>query len=194
MAGMPGFFDVDERLKRLSELGDQLEAYAQAVDFEAFRSELEKALAHATGAKGGRPPYDPVLMLKILVIQAANGLSDERAEFLISDRLSFMRFLGLGLSDRVPDARTIWLFRERLPQGRFAMNVARSKIAARAKAPLGKPHRGRPALPDDEMVAAIQAMTPTCRAMAIAVSGRCYGVWRGRKDGLRPITSGSIAS
>jgi len=53
MAGMPGFFDVDERLKRLSELGDQLEAYAQAVDFEAFRSELEKALAYATGAEGG---------------------------------------------------------------------------------------------------------------------------------------------
>lgn len=114
MSRMPGFFDVDERLKRLSELGDQLEAYARAVDFETFRPGLEKALAYSTGAQGGRPPYDPVLMLKILVIQAANGLSDERAEFLISDRLSFMRFLGLGLSDRVPDARTIWLFRERL--------------------------------------------------------------------------------
>ncbi len=46
-------------------------------------------------------------MLNIPVIQAANGLSDEGAEFLISDRLSFMRFLGLGLSDRVSDARTI---------------------------------------------------------------------------------------
>jgi transposase, IS5 family len=55
-------------------------------------------------------------MFKILVIQAANALSDERAEFLINDRLSFMRFLGLGLSDRVPDARTIWLFREKLTQ------------------------------------------------------------------------------
>ena len=62
----------------------------------------------------GRPPFDPVMMFKVLVIQAANNLSDERAEFLISDRLSFMRFLGLGLSDRVPDARTIWLFREKL--------------------------------------------------------------------------------
>ena len=88
MAGMPSFFDVDERLKRLSELGDQLEAYARAVDFEAFRPDLERALAYSTGAQGGRPPYDPVLMLKILVIQAANGLSDERAEFLISDRNS----------------------------------------------------------------------------------------------------------
>jgi len=54
------------------------------------------------------------MMLKILVIQAANTLLDERTEFLINDRLSFMRFLGLGLSDRVPDARTIWLFREKL--------------------------------------------------------------------------------
>ncbi len=62
----------------------------------------------------GRPPYDPVMMLKVLVIQTANNLSDERTEFLINYRLSFMRFLGLGLSDRVPDARTIWLFRERL--------------------------------------------------------------------------------
>src|SRR5262249_38719966 len=49
-----------------------------------------------------------------LVIQATNNLSDERAEFLINDRLSFMRFLGLGLEERVPDARTIWLFREKL--------------------------------------------------------------------------------
>lgn len=54
------------------------------------------------------------MMFKVLVIQAANSLPDERTGFLISDRLSFMRFLGLGLSDRVPDARTIWLFREKL--------------------------------------------------------------------------------
>ena len=114
MRGQPGFFDVDDRLKRLSDLGDQLLAFAQAVDFELFRPELTAALAYSDGTQGGRPPFDPVMMFKILVIQAANTLSDERAEFLINDRLSFMRFLGLGLSDRVPDARTIWLFREKL--------------------------------------------------------------------------------
>src|SRR4029077_20838137 len=64
--------------------------------------------------QGGRLPFDPVMMFKILVIQTTNNLSDERAEFLINDRLSFMRFLGFGLSDRVPDARAIWLFREKL--------------------------------------------------------------------------------
>ncbi len=81
---------------------------------EVFRTDLVKALSYSDGSQGGRPPFDPVMMFKVLVIQAANNLSDERTEFLISDRLSFMRFLGLGLSDRVPDACTIWLFREKL--------------------------------------------------------------------------------
>ena len=114
MRGQPGFFDVDDRLRRLSDLGDQLEAFRVAVDFEMFRPQLDAALAYSDGAQGGRPAFDPVMMFKILIIQTTNNLSDERAEFLINDRLSFMRFLGLGLSDRVPDARTIWLFREKL--------------------------------------------------------------------------------
>jgi IS5 family transposase len=114
MSGLPGFFDFDDRLKRLSDLGDQLEAFGRAVDFEIFRDDLSTALGYTSGPQGGRPPFDPVMMFKVLVIQAANNLSDERAEFLINDRLSFMRFLGLTLSDRVPDARTIWLFREKL--------------------------------------------------------------------------------
>jgi transposase, IS5 family len=114
MARQPGLFDVDERLRRLSDIGDQLEAFTAVVDFEMFRPDLMTALNYSDGTKGGRPPFDPVLMFKILVIQAQNNLSDERAEFLINDRLSFMRFLGLGLTDKVPDAKTIWAFRERL--------------------------------------------------------------------------------
>jgi transposase, IS5 family len=114
MARQPGLFDVDERLRRLSDIGDQLEAFAAVVDFEMFRPDLVTALNYSEGTKGGRPPFDPVLMFKILVIQAQNNLSDDRAEFLINDRLSFMRFLRLGLGDKVPDAKTIWAFRERL--------------------------------------------------------------------------------
>jgi IS5 family transposase len=114
MRRQAGFFDVDDRLKRLSALGDQLEAFRAVVNFEMFRPDLDAALAYSDGAQGGRPPFDPVMMFKVLVIQTTNNLSDERAEFLINDRLSFMRFLGLGLSDRIPDARTIWLFREKL--------------------------------------------------------------------------------
>ena len=114
MRGQLEFFDVDDRLNRLSDLGDRLEAFRAAVDFELFRAELNVALSYSDGSEGGRPPFDPVMMFKILVIQATNNVSDERAEFLINDRLSFMRFLGLGLADRVPDARRIWLFREKL--------------------------------------------------------------------------------
>lgn len=110
----PGFFDVDERLKALSAKGDDLERLKSVVDFELFRSELEKAVPRSDGSKGGRPAFDHVLMFKVLILQAMHGLSDERAEYLIKDRLSFMRFLDLGLADPVPDANTIWTFREAL--------------------------------------------------------------------------------
>ena len=78
MRGQPGFFDVDNRLKRLSDLGDHLEAFRSVIDFEIFRADLVSALAYSEGGQGGRPPFDPVMMFKILVIQATNNLSDER--------------------------------------------------------------------------------------------------------------------
>ena len=113
-AGQPGFFDADERLQALSEAGDPLERLARVVDFEVFRSELEGTLARSDRSKGGRPPYDAVLMFKVLVLQALYTLSDEQTEYQLKDRLSFMRFVGLALHDAVPDAKTIWLFREQL--------------------------------------------------------------------------------
>lgn len=118
MREQPGFWDVDERHARLSEAGDPLERLNSVVPWEIFRKPLAKALKRSDGSKGGRPPYDLVLMFKVLVLQALYNLSDDQAEFMIQDRLSFMRFLGLGLSDRVPDAKTIWLFREHLAEAR----------------------------------------------------------------------------
>ena len=112
--GQPGFFDLDERYQRLSENGDPLVKLAALIDFEAFRPKLATALKRSDGSKGGRPPYDPVLMFKILVLQTLYTLSDDATEFQIRDRLSFMRFLGLGFEDGVPDAKTVWLFREHL--------------------------------------------------------------------------------
>ena len=114
MRGQAGFFDIDERLKELSAKGDMLERLKGLVDFELFRSDLERAVPRADRSRGGRPPFDHVLMFKVLILQASHSLSDERTEFLIKDRLSFMRFLGLGLGDQVPDANTIWTFREAL--------------------------------------------------------------------------------
>ena len=105
--GSPGFFDFDERLAELSAKGDNLERVKALVDFEMFRPALEAAVPRADRSKGGRPPFDRVLMFKVLVLQAMHALSDERTEFLIKDRLSFMRFLGLSLADSIPDANTI---------------------------------------------------------------------------------------
>jgi transposase len=97
MADQPGFFDVDERYAALSAAGDPLERLAAVVDFEIFRPVLDAALARSDRSRGGRPPYDAVLMFRILVLQALYNLSDEQAEFQLRDRLSFMRFAGLGL-------------------------------------------------------------------------------------------------
>jgi transposase, IS5 family len=114
MRGDPGFFDVDVRLEELSAKGDDLERLKGIVDFEIFRADLERAVPRADRSKGGRPPYDHVLMFKVLILQSSPSMSDERTEYLIKDRLSFMRFLGLSLAESVPDANSIWNFREAL--------------------------------------------------------------------------------
>jgi transposase, IS5 family len=114
VARQVGMFDVEERLAGLSKKGDDLERLAAVVNFELFRSELERAVPRADRSKGGRPAFDHVLMFKVLILQTQNSLSDERTEFYLRDRLTWMRFLGLGLGDPVPDANTIWTFREAL--------------------------------------------------------------------------------
>src|SRR5690606_10080559 len=114
MQGQPGFWDLDERYERLSAVGDPLEKLNAIIPWPVFEKPLAKALKRSDGSKGGRPPFPAVMMFKVLVLQALYNLSDDQAEFVIQDRLSFMRFLGLSLSQKVPDAKTIWLFRESL--------------------------------------------------------------------------------
>jgi IS5 family transposase len=109
-----GFFDQDIRLHKLSKLGDPLEKLSKGVDFDIFRSILEKGLHKESKGKGGRPPYDYVLMFKILILQKYYNLSEDRAEFQINDRLTFMRFLDLTIADDIPDSNTIWNYKETL--------------------------------------------------------------------------------
>ena len=115
MAGrQAGFWDVEDRLRELSAQGDPLEKLAATVDFEMFRADLAAALGGRDPAKGGRPGFDPVLKFRMLTLQALHGLSLEQTEYLLRDRLSWMRFCGLGPGDAVPDANTLWDFREAL--------------------------------------------------------------------------------
>ena len=93
---------------------DPLLRIGELVDFELFRRPLIRALCRSVRRRGGWPLYDPVLMFKIPVLQALHNLLDDQTEFQVHYRLSFMRFLGLGLRARVPDAKTVWLFRELL--------------------------------------------------------------------------------
>jgi IS5 family transposase len=137
------WLDEDNRLERLSRLGDPLEKLNGRIEWESFRPTIAQALKEAAkavkpeaeewgaedesepvflyrqdaapkAAKRGRPAYDCVLMLKIIILQQLYNISDEAMEYQINDRLSFQRFLGLTLGDRVPDRTTIWLFKESL--------------------------------------------------------------------------------
>jgi len=109
-----GLFDTDFRIEKLIKLGDPLYRLSKGVDFEIFRVLLTDKLSKFAKAPGGRPPYDYVMMFKILILQRYFNLSDDQVEFQICDRISFMRFLGLTIADDVPDSKTVWHFREQL--------------------------------------------------------------------------------
>ena len=115
--GQLGFFDADKRLQALSARGDPLEAIDHLVPWESFRAEIEAVVLTPDELKkssAGRKPFDAILMFRMLVLQALNNLSDEQVEYQVRDRLSFSRFLGLAIEDSIPDATTLWLFREKL--------------------------------------------------------------------------------
>ena len=104
---------------------------AKVVDFEIFRAPLEAALGYSDGSKGGRPAYDAAAMFKVLILAARHTVSDERMEFLIRDRLSWLRFLGFDLGAPTPDRNTIWTFRERLVRKVAAEQAAQDIISGK---------------------------------------------------------------
>jgi len=118
-----GFFDISFRMEELSKSGDPLVRLKGCVDWELFRSDLEIIREKERKSPAGRKPFDVVLMFRILVLQSLYNLSDDAVEYQIRDRLSFMRFLDLSLGDRVPDAKTIWLFREQLHEARLVKRL-----------------------------------------------------------------------
>src|SRR5208282_2031092 len=124
--GQLGFFDLNRRYESLTEKNDPLVAIAAMVPFESFRPKLNAALIKGELRRSeaerknsaGRKPWDEVVLFKALVLQALYNLSDDQAEYQLRDRFSFMRFLGLELEDAVPDAKTLWLYREALAKAR----------------------------------------------------------------------------
>ena len=114
-----GFFDIANRYAGLDAKNDPLVKIDEVVPWEDFRPRLEAAWrkpAEDRKCPAGRKPWDALVMFKAIVLCALYNLSDDQVEYQLRDRLSFMRFLGLGLEDRVPDAKTVWLYREHLAQ------------------------------------------------------------------------------
>lgn len=113
--GNKGLFDEQETCQKLSNIGNPLEMISNVINFEMFRENLESKLLNTEKKNNaGAKPYDVVMMFKIMILQRYYGLGDTQIEYQILDRLSFKKFLGLESGDKVPDEKTVWLFRENL--------------------------------------------------------------------------------
>lgn len=121
----PSFFDLDNRYQKLNER-DPLVFLNKVIDWEAFRPILGQLRNKPRKSKAGRPPFDALIMFKALILQHLYNIADDELEFQIRDRYSFCRFLGFTPEDKVPDAKTVWHFREQLTQA----NLARSLFVA----------------------------------------------------------------
>ena len=122
---------LSELYKEIEALGDPLTGISDRIDFERIRPILSDLFTNDT-EKGGRQNYDPVFMVKILLLQQWYNLSDPQVEREIRDRISFINFLGYP--EKLPDRNTIWYFRERLSKtgmDRLLFNEIRDQIMAK---------------------------------------------------------------
>jgi IS5 family transposase len=136
----PGFFDVELRVQWLLDKGNPLSRLDEVIDWESFRPLLESIWDKPAQGPGGPRPHDPLKMYKALVVQRFYNLSDEQTEYQINDRLSFQNFIGWTLADKVPDANTLWDFREALiAAGVFDKLFARFDEQLRGQGLLAQP-------------------------------------------------------
>jgi len=106
--------------EQVSKVGDPLAKIKDTIDWEKFRSILESMYSNKNG-EGGRPNFDVVLMMKILVLEEWYSLSDGAVQREIYDRVSFMHFLEYP--NKIPDKNTIWDFRERIQKNDLTESI-----------------------------------------------------------------------
>src|SRR3954467_5233742 len=117
--GQLGFFDLDERYRGLDAKKDPRVVLNAVVPWEDFRARLSAVWRKPEEERknaAGRKPWDEIIIFKTAVLQALYNLSDDQVEYQGRGRVSFLRFLWVGLEDGVPDAKTVWLYREKLAQ------------------------------------------------------------------------------
>ena len=120
---MRGLFDYEYQLELINKHQPPLQKLNKVIDWEMFRFPIEEAFSIEPKGLGGRPPFDRLMMFKILILQRYYNLSDEQTEFQIKDRLSFMQFLGIQIGDSVPDEKTVWLFKEKLKEKNLSQKL-----------------------------------------------------------------------
>lgn len=88
------------------------------IDWETFRGYLNMALHRGLSSerKRGRPAYDAVMMLRIIILRELNEFSDDRMEEELREHRDYREFVGIADNGRIPDAKTIWLFRHKLAE------------------------------------------------------------------------------
>ena len=124
MSYQAGLFDVQNRVEKVRQFNSPILRLCDYIDFNFFRKELKLYFEKDKDySKGGRPAYDYVLMFKIMILQHFYNISDDQTEFCINDRFSFMEFLNLRLGERIPDAKTIWHFKNELAKGDLAAKL-----------------------------------------------------------------------
>jgi IS5 family transposase len=114
--GQSSFFDApfQEQLAKMAKINDFLPKLNALIEWEIFRDDLAKVREKERLSNAGRPPFDELLMFKVLVLKTIHNLSDDQMEYQIRDRISFRDFLGLNMTDTIPDSKTIWLFADQL--------------------------------------------------------------------------------
>ena len=103
----------------------RLERIAGLIDW----SEVEGLARQVRKGETGRPPHDPLAMVKALLLQQWYGLSDPGLEEALLDRVSFRRFCGFGLDGATPDETTICRFRGDLAAAGLASRVFTAVLA-----------------------------------------------------------------
>lgn len=121
--GQQGFWDFEARYQKLEGKKDFLSRLNRLVPWEMFRSSLVTVQQKPRKSRAGRKPTDVLLLFKLVILQKLYNISDAELEYQVNDRLSFMHFLGLGLEDKVPDATTVWLFKEQLKEHNLAESL-----------------------------------------------------------------------
>ena len=110
---------------RLDGAGDPLSFMERHISWDGLAQIMSgiRFEAHHNGGKGGRRPLCGLMMAKLLLLQSLYNLGDDAMEYQVNDRLSFKRFLGLSVTDKSPDAKSIWLWRERIKHGELEVKI-----------------------------------------------------------------------